>query len=63
MTPTPRRRTVIDLTHFSVFSGIGGIEIAAEWAGYRTIGQEELEDYPFLGIIKALAGCAKMEGY
>jgi len=54
---------VIDLTHFSVFSGIGGIEIAAEWAGFRTIGQVELEDYPFRGIIKALAGCAKMEGY
>ena len=39
----------INLTNLSVFSGIGGIEIAAEWAGIRTIGQVELADYPFRG--------------
>ena len=38
----PERR----FTHLSLFSGIGGLDLAAEWAGFESVGQCEFADYP-----------------
>lgn len=47
------------LTHFSLFTGIGGIDLAAEWAGFKTVGQVEFADYPTQILEKNFPGVEK----
>lgn len=45
-----------ELTHLSLCSGIGGLDLAAEWAGFRTVAQCEIDDYASKVLAKNFKG-------
>ena len=50
------------LTHVSLFSGIGGLDLAAEGAGFEKVCQCEWADYPHSIPEKHWPGVPKFRG-
>lgn len=50
------------MTQLSLFSGICGLDLAAEWAGFTTVGQCEFADYPTKVLEKYWQDIPKKDG-
>ena len=44
------------MTHLSLCSGIGGLDLAAEWAGFKTVAQCEIDAYASKVLAKNFPG-------
>lgn len=44
------------MKHLSLCSGIGGLDLAAEWAGFKTVGQCEIDEYASKVLAKNFKG-------
>lgn len=51
-----RKRRVSFMKHLSLCSGIGGLDLAAEWAGFETVAQCEIDEYASKVLAKNWGG-------